>query len=117
MIREGIIREGATVVGNAVLVGVARPFLCVGDPVTVAVEVEVVGDAAAVAVGHALDVPASVELTGLKGPTDPDARAPGQLRHLLGRYSYLLNLVHTPDEPADVLRELGAAEAAVERGR
>ncbi|WP_330336136.1 nucleoside-diphosphate kinase [Streptomyces sp. NBC_00557] len=51
-------------------------------------------------------VPASVELTRLKGPTDPDARRPGQLRHLLGRYSYLLNLVHTPDEPADVLREL-----------
>ncbi|MEU7061716.1 nucleoside-diphosphate kinase [Streptomyces sp. NPDC046197] len=53
-----------------------------------------------------LDVPACVELTRLKGPTDPDARVPGQLRHLLGRYSYLLNLVHTPDEPADLLREL-----------
>lgn len=52
------------------------------------------------------DIPASVLLTGMKGPTDPDARVPGQLRHLLGRYSYLLNLVHTPDEPADVLREL-----------
>ncbi|KIE22939.1 hypothetical protein LK08_32580 [Streptomyces sp. MUSC 125] len=52
------------------------------------------------------DVPASVELTRLKGPTDPDTRQPGQLRHLLGRHSYLLNLVHTPDEPADVLREL-----------
>ncbi|WP_328557633.1 nucleoside-diphosphate kinase [Streptomyces sp. NBC_00358] len=55
---------------------------------------------------HDLDVPASVELTRLKGPTDPGARRPGQLRHLLGRYSYLLNLAHTPDEPADVLREL-----------
>ncbi|MER5386159.1 nucleoside-diphosphate kinase [Streptomyces sp. NPDC002688] len=55
---------------------------------------------------HALDIPASVELTRLKGPTDPDARRPGQLRHLLGRYSYLLNLAHTADEPADVLREL-----------
>ncbi|MGW2748747.1 nucleoside-diphosphate kinase [Streptomyces sp. NPDC001450] len=52
------------------------------------------------------DIPASVLLTALKGPTDPEARVPGQLRHLLGRYSYLLNLVHTPDEPADVLREL-----------
>lgn len=48
---------------------------------------------------HDLDVPASVELTRLKGPTDPDARRPGQLRHLLGRYSYLLNLVHTPTNP------------------
>lgn len=55
---------------------------------------------------HDPDIPASVELTRLKGPTDPDARRPGQLRHVLGRHSYLLNLVHTPDEPADVLREL-----------
>lgn len=55
---------------------------------------------------HPSDIPASVRLTRLKGPTDPEARVPGQLRHLLGRYSYLLNLVHTPDEPADVLREL-----------
>ncbi|MFB9904334.1 nucleoside-diphosphate kinase [Allokutzneria oryzae] len=52
-------------------------------------------------------VPASVLLTDRKGPTDPAARVPGQLRYELGRYSYLLNLVHTPDEPADVLRELG----------
>ncbi|MFE4695962.1 nucleoside-diphosphate kinase [Streptomyces sp. NPDC056738] len=66
---------------------------------------------------HDLDVPASVELTRLKGPTDPDARRPGQLRHLLGRYSYLLNLVHTPDEPADVLRELGVHFDETERDR
>lgn len=67
--------------------------------------------------GHALDVPASVELTRLKGPTDPDARVPGQLRHLLGRYGYLLNLVHTPDEPADVLRELAVHFDDTERDR
>ncbi|MFD5818937.1 nucleoside-diphosphate kinase [Streptomyces sp. NPDC127038] len=66
---------------------------------------------------HDLDVPASVELTRLKGPTDPDARRPGQLRHLLGRYSYLLNLVHTPDEPADVLRELAVHFDDGERDR
>jgi nucleoside diphosphate kinase len=52
------------------------------------------------------EVPASVLLTELKGPTNPDEREPGQLRFLLGRYCYLLNLVHTADEPADVLREL-----------
>lgn len=52
-------------------------------------------------------VPASVLLTEMKGPTNPDARVPGELRHLLGRHTYLLNLVHTADEPADVLRELG----------
>ncbi|MGW0969550.1 nucleoside-diphosphate kinase [Streptomyces sp. NPDC002516] len=66
---------------------------------------------------HDLEVPASVELTRLKGPTDPEARRPGQLRHLLGRYSYLLNLVHTPDEPADVLRELAVHFDAGERDR
>jgi nucleoside diphosphate kinase len=66
---------------------------------------------------HDLDVPASVELTRLKGPTDPDVRRPGQLRHLLGRYSYLLNLVHTPDEPADVLRELAVHFDDSERDR
>ncbi|WP_433859456.1 nucleoside-diphosphate kinase [Streptomyces kronopolitis] len=51
--------------------------------------------------------PASVVMTERKGPTDPQARIPGQLRYETGRYSYLLNLVHTPDEPADVARELG----------
>ncbi|MEV6563760.1 nucleoside-diphosphate kinase [Streptomyces kronopolitis] len=51
--------------------------------------------------------PASVVMTERKGPTDPRARIPGQLRYETGRYSYLLNLVHTPDEPADVARELG----------
>ncbi|MFF4738642.1 nucleoside-diphosphate kinase [Streptomyces sp. NPDC001262] len=51
--------------------------------------------------------PASVVMTERKGPTDPLARVPGQLRYEIGRYSYLLNLVHTPDEPADVARELG----------
>jgi nucleoside diphosphate kinase len=54
----------------------------------------------------ASEIPASVLLTELKGPTDPGARVPGQLRYKLGRYCYLLNLVHTADEPADVLREL-----------
>lgn len=53
------------------------------------------------------DLPTSVELTAAKGPTDPSKRVPGELRHALPTDSYLLNFVHTPDEPADVLRELG----------
>jgi nucleoside diphosphate kinase len=61
------------------------------------------------------DIPASVLLTELKGPTDPDARVPGQLRYALGRYCYLLNLVHTADEPADVLRELAVCLDAEQR--
>ncbi|BDH56031.1 nucleoside-diphosphate kinase [Tsukamurella sp. PLM1] len=50
--------------------------------------------------------PVSVRLTRAKGATDPRRRAPGELRHALGVHSHLLNLVHTPDDPFDVLREL-----------
>ncbi|WP_406272021.1 nucleoside-diphosphate kinase [Nocardia sp. NBC_00881] len=53
--------------------------------------------------GH---LPVPVRLTEAKGATDPRKRKPGELRYLLGRHSYLLNLVHSPDDPADVLREL-----------
>ncbi|WP_405496332.1 nucleoside-diphosphate kinase [Nocardia sp. NBC_00511] len=52
------------------------------------------------------ELPTSVRLTASKGATDPRKRQPGELRHLLGRHNYLLNLVHSPDDPADVLREL-----------
>ncbi|WP_156686408.1 nucleoside-diphosphate kinase [Mycobacterium sp. Marseille-P9652] len=50
--------------------------------------------------------PVSVRLTADKGPADPARREPGQLRHELGAGTYLLNLIHTPDNPDDVLREL-----------
>lgn len=50
--------------------------------------------------------PVSERLTVDKGPADPARREPGQLRHELGAGTYLLNLVHSPDDPADVLREL-----------
>ncbi|MFE9580299.1 nucleoside-diphosphate kinase [Nocardia sp. NPDC006044] len=56
--------------------------------------------------GEDAELPVPVRLTEAKGPTDPRKRQPGELRHLLGRHSYLLNLVHSPDDPADVLREL-----------
>ncbi|MFI9505050.1 nucleoside-diphosphate kinase [Nocardia sp. NPDC052566] len=61
-----------------------------------------------VLVVHADDgaLPVPVRFTEAKGATDPRKRRPGELRHLLGNHSYLLNLVHTPDDPADVLREL-----------
>ncbi|GAA1957460.1 nucleoside-diphosphate kinase [Amycolatopsis minnesotensis] len=66
---------------------------------------------------RATEVPVPVLLTELKGPTDPAAREPGQLRHLLGDHGYLLNLAHTADEPADVLRELGVYFGQSERER
>lgn len=51
-------------------------------------------------------VPVSVRLTADKGPADPAQRLPGQLRHALASGTYLLNQVHSPDDPDDVLREL-----------
>lgn len=52
------------------------------------------------------ELPVPIRLTEAKGPTDPRRRQPGELRYALGRHNFLLNLVHTPDDPADVLREL-----------
>ncbi|AYF73831.1 nucleoside-diphosphate kinase [Nocardia yunnanensis] len=52
------------------------------------------------------ELPTAVRLAEAKGATDPRKRRPGELRYLLGRHNYLLNLVHSPDDPADVLREL-----------
>ncbi|MFC4588752.1 nucleoside-diphosphate kinase [Sphaerisporangium corydalis] len=51
--------------------------------------------------------PATLVLSRLKGPADPADCGPGQLRHELGAVNYQLNLVHTADEPADLVRELG----------
>lgn len=51
-------------------------------------------------------LPASLRLAHLKGSADPARRQPGQLRHELGNFNQLLNHVHSPDEPIDLLREL-----------
>jgi nucleoside diphosphate kinase len=56
---------------------------------------------------HSQSVPASVKLSALKGPAYPDRRQPSHLRSLLGAQGRMLTFVHTADEPADVLRELG----------
>lgn len=51
--------------------------------------------------------PATLALTLMKGPAEPAGCRPGQLRYTLGTYNQQLNLVHTADEPADLVRELG----------
>ena len=51
-------------------------------------------------------LPVSVRLTADKGPADPAQRVAGQLRWVLGLGTYLLNQVHSADDPDDVLREL-----------
>jgi len=52
-------------------------------------------------------VPTTVYLTDLKGPSLPADRKPEHLRTLLDSSNAILNFVHTADEPADVIRELG----------
>nr|MDT0659627.1 nucleoside-diphosphate kinase [Micromonospora sp. DSM 115978] len=49
---------------------------------------------------------ATLQLSEAKGPADPVGCRPGQLRYDVGSVNYQLNLVHTADEPADLLREL-----------
>lgn len=53
-----------------------------------------------------LDVPASVWLSGLKGPSDVSAQSPQCLRRLLKQPNRILSFFHVADEPADVIREL-----------
>jgi nucleoside diphosphate kinase len=60
-------------------------------------------------------IPAAVRLTDCKGPSRPERRRPDQLRTRLGVDDRLLNFVHTSDEPADVLRELGILLTSAER--
>jgi hypothetical protein len=55
--------------------------------------------------GH-LDVPASVWLSGLKGPSDVSRQSPDCLRRVLGQPNRVISFIHVADEPADVLREL-----------
>lgn len=61
--------------------------------------------------------PCAVQLTELKGPTAPHLRRLEHLRGVLPGGSYLLNQVHSADEPADALRELGVYFPARRRQR
>jgi hypothetical protein len=53
------------------------------------------------------ELPASVRLQTLKGSAVPEERTPGSLRAVLHAPNRMINFVHTADEPADVIRELG----------
>jgi nucleoside diphosphate kinase len=59
--------------------------------------------------------PATRLLSETKGPANPARRTPGQLRYELGTLNTLLNYLHTADEPADLVRELGVYFPAAER--
>ncbi|MEE6263425.1 hypothetical protein [Plantactinospora sonchi] len=51
--------------------------------------------------------PASLRLTAVKGTSDPTGRTPRHLRSVLGAPNRVLVVIHAPDEPLDVVRELG----------
>ena len=51
--------------------------------------------------------PAALRLSERKGAADPSGRSPGDLREVLGARVPLINFVHTTDEAADVIREIG----------
>ncbi|MFG3107089.1 nucleoside-diphosphate kinase [Streptomyces tendae] len=48
---------------------------------------------------------ASLRLTRLKGPSRPEHRTPAHLRTAIGAQDRLVVLIHTSDEPADMIRE------------
>lgn len=50
--------------------------------------------------------PLTIRLKALKGAAVPEVRSAGTLRDALGSTTALLNFVHAPDEPADLVREL-----------
>ncbi|MGQ0838827.1 hypothetical protein [Actinokineospora sp.] len=54
-----------------------------------------------------LDIPAAPRLTRLKGSAFPADREEFHLRYQLGAPNRVMVLVHCPDEPADIVRELG----------
>ncbi|MET9628333.1 hypothetical protein ABZX92_12795 [Lentzea sp. NPDC006480] len=56
--------------------------------------------------------PAASRLSALKGSADPARRRPDDLRSRLNGPTTLFNFLHTADEPADVVRELGLLELA-----
>ena len=65
---------------------------------------------------ESLVVPASVRLSDLKGPTQPESRQPHHLRaRLKAPAAMLLNFAHTADEPADLVREMGILFSKPER--
>lgn len=57
-------------------------------------------------------IPAATRLSQLKGSSDPSLQQPHSLRSRLQAPTRLLNFVHAPDEPADVVRELALFEVA-----
>jgi Nucleoside diphosphate kinase len=65
--------------------------------------------------GASAEASAAVRLSTCKGSSRSADRRRGQLRDLMVSPTLLLNFVHAPDEPADLVRELGVLLGAMER--
>ncbi len=52
-------------------------------------------------------IPSSVKLWSLKGSAHPERRGAEHLRTAMRMHNRMLGFVHAPDEPADLVRELG----------
>lgn len=63
------------------------------------------------------ELPAAVRLQSLKGAAAPDKRDTGSIRAVLQAPNRMISFVHAPDEPADVLRDLGVFLDRSERVR
>ena len=65
---------------------------------------------------HVSRFPSSLQLTELKGQADPAIRHSASLRCVMGEpQSTFFNFVHTADEPADLVREVGLLFGEEER--
>ncbi|MFF5230744.1 hypothetical protein [Dactylosporangium sp. NPDC000521] len=58
-------------------------------------------------VSSPLLIPAASRLTAHKGSASPEARRADHIRSVLGAPNRIMVVVHCPDEPMDVVRELG----------
>lgn len=52
-------------------------------------------------------IPGTLRLRSLKGSAVPELRSPSSMRSMCGAPNRVLSIVHTVDEPADIIRELG----------
>lgn len=64
---------------------------------------------------RAESLPASLRLQVMKGPSMPLMHEEWHLRRILRSTNRVFKFVHTPDEPADIVRELGVALTPEER--
>lgn len=63
------------------------------------------------------DIPATVRLSVLKGPSDVASQSANCLRRLIGQPNRVFSFFHVADEPADLLRELAILLEGPERRR